>query len=127
MDVANVLRLTILALSVPAIAFDVRERRIPNFLTMPALAVGLAVFVLDTVRVGLQPDVLLVLPTLFLAWSADWIGGGDAKLLIALALTFGPWPVAVAAVAAGLAALVAGRPMPGAAFALPAALAVWLW
>lgn len=123
MAVDDVLRLIVLALAVPAAAWDVRERRIPNFISLPALAIGLAVFALG----GTPPEALLVLPVLFASWSAGWIGGGDAKLLMSLGLVFGLWPVAIATVAAALAALVARRPMPGAAFALPAALMCFLW
>ena len=122
MDIVNVLRLTVLALAVPAAVWDWCERRIPNFLSLPALAVGLVVFV----RIGFT-DTLLVLLVLFAAWTWSWIGGGDAKLLMAVALAFGPLPVVVALVLAGLAALIARRPVPGAVFALPAALGFWLW
>lgn len=123
MGVANALRLAVLALALPAAVWDVRERRIPNFLTLPALAVAAAAFVLD----GARLEAMLVLPVLFVSWSAGWIGGGDAKLLMALALAFGPGPAALATAVAGLAALAARRPMPGAVFALPAALGFWLW
>ncbi|MDR7574153.1 MAG: prepilin peptidase [Armatimonadota bacterium] len=123
MGLINVLRLVVLALALPAAVWDVWERRIPNFLSLPALAVAAAAFVLD----GARLEAMLVLPVLFVSWSAGWIGGGDAKLLMALALAFGPWPAALATAVAGLAALAARRPMPGAVFALPAALGVWLW
>lgn len=126
MLIGDVFRLTILTLSIPAAILDVRERRIPNFLSLPALAVGVAAFALDAARGFAHVEALLALPVLFIAWSAGWIGGGDAKLLMALALAFGPWPVALGVGAAGLAALIFRKPMPGAAFALLPAGVWWI-
>lgn len=122
MTIVDVMRYTILFLSVPAAVWDVAERRIPNFISLPALALALAVFVLAGEDNALG---LLAVPVVFASWTAGWVGGGDAKLLMALALAFGPWPVVIATAASGLAALLARRSMPGAVFALPAVL-IWI-
>jgi len=120
MTVADVLRWTVLALSVPAAVYDLRERRVPNFISLPALAAGIALALFG----GTDVATLTVIPVLLVAWSAGWIGGGDAKMLVALGLAFGAGPVAAIVALAGLAALAARRPMPGAALALPVAAAV---
>ncbi|MDR7615604.1 MAG: A24 family peptidase [Armatimonadota bacterium] len=119
----EVLRGIVLVLSIPAAYFDWRWRRIPNFLSLPALAAGLLAFVLS----GGDPLAVLAALVIFSAWSFGWIGGGDTKLLMAYGLAFGPWPPALAAGLAGFFALLLRRSVPGAIFAIPA-LGIWrLW
>ena len=63
---------------------DRRTGRIPNWVTLPLLGIGL----LRSIRchwVGLGPlETWLACLLLLAAWQAGWIGGGDAKLWMAL-------------------------------------------
>lgn len=128
MELVAILRWAVLGLSIPAAAWDVSVRRVPNFLSIPALVLGGAAFSISLASEGETALMaLLVIPAVFIAWTSGWVGGGDAKLLMAQGLAFGPWPVVLAVSAAGLAALLARRPVPGAAFALPAVAVMWLW
>lgn len=85
-----------------ATAVDLRTRRVPNALIIPALALGLVA--------RFPPDPWTFLPVwLFVlaAWRAGIVGGGDAKLWMALAM----WTPPVgfqALVAAGLSAALTG-------------------
>lgn len=99
-DAAQLLQpvaLSLLALYLAAAGvWDLRTRRVPNFLTLPALALVLAwrvARIVIAVRAG-QP----ALPelTFMVYWAGIWplwvagaIGGGDAKLLMVL---FGIFP-----------------------------------
>ncbi len=122
-QIAEILRWTVLVLTVPAAVWDVKERRVPNLISLPALCAAAGAAALG----GLDVTALIALPVILAAWQAGWMGGGDAKILMALAIAFGPAPVVIATGAAGLAALLARRPMPGAAFALPAAAIGAIW
>ena len=70
---------------------DLRERRIPNWLAGATALLGL------TGVAGIGPEALLdhllvalcVLGTGIVAWRCRWLGGGDVKLLAALALWAG--------------------------------------
>ena len=68
------LSLYVLALSL----YDLRTRRIPNWVTLPLILAGLITHFPGS------PDVWLASLGLFLAWSVGWMGAGDAKLWIAL-------------------------------------------
>jgi len=63
---------------------DRRTGRIPNWVTLPLLGIGL----LRSIRchwVGLGPlETWLACLLLLAAWRASWLGGGDAKLWMAL-------------------------------------------
>lgn len=63
---------------------DLRTRRVPNLVTYPLMAVGIlrAMFLRD-------PGVLAYWGVLWLLWTARFMGGGDAKLLMGL---FGLFP-----------------------------------
>ena len=58
--------------------FDQQERRIPNWVTLPLLAV----FIL--LNWPGAPETWLGCILLFLGWKSNWLGGGDAKLWMAL-------------------------------------------
>ena len=131
-----------LAVAVAAAVVDFRTRRVPNVLTLPAMAAGFLV------RFPPDPWILGLAALFFLLWHAGAWGGGDAKLWMTMALwtprdrgaeawlAFG-----IAAVATGAAALafliawnlarrrpalegVLGVRRPGAWQAIP--YAVWL-
>ena len=100
-ETANLLRpvaLSVFALYLGVVgAWDIRTRRVPNVLVLPAI--GLVLFwrvmrVVVAVRIGLLPVLseLAFFPYwagTFMLWQAGMMGGGDAKLLMVL---FGVFP-----------------------------------
>ena len=58
--------------------FDQCQRRIPNWATLPLLAI----FIL--LHWPGAPEIWLGCILLFLGWKSNWLGGGDAKLWMAL-------------------------------------------
>lgn len=94
-----------LALVLLVSALDFRTRRVPNVLTLPAMILG---------ALAWPPDPWTILPVALFAfalWRAGVMGGGDAKLWIALAFWTPPvglhalFAMGVSAVVAGLAFL----------------------
>ena len=101
------------ALLVGATVTDLRARRIPNWLTFPAMATGLGIRSFEEGWTGLLAAVLggLTAPAVLMAVRAFRpVGMGDLKLSIAVGFLLGPAGGAVAmlvsAVAGGLLALV---------------------
>jgi Flp pilus assembly protein protease CpaA len=68
-----------LAVAVAAAVIDFQTRRVPNVLTLPAMAAGLLV------RFPPDPRILWLAVLFFLLWRARVWGGGDAKLWMAMA------------------------------------------
>ena len=104
------------ALLLAAAWSDLRSRRIPNALTMSGLAVALLLRAITGPEalidglVGVLLSLVLTLPFLMLGV----IGGGDAKLLMAIAGFMGPrhflWAAALIAIIGGMVGVVdAGR------------------
>lgn len=82
-----------LAVACVAVCTDVKERRIPNRLTWPALAAGLLVNGWAAGWSGLTFSlfgILLGFLLLFLFFLRGGIGGGDVKLMMALGAICGP-------------------------------------
>ncbi|MDP2975399.1 MAG: A24 family peptidase [Anaerolineales bacterium] len=82
---ANVFYPLLLALVLLVSLHDLRRGRIPNWVTLPLLGIGLLWNFPSFLRAG--PGALetwLACLLLFAAWRAGWLGGGDAKLWIAL-------------------------------------------
>jgi hypothetical protein len=89
-------------------AWDWRTGRVPNWLTLPAVAVA------AVVAVGKGPERAALFAgvgiALLVAWSLGAMGGADAKVLLALA---GLWPVGFVGASLALAGWVALRRVAG--------------
>ena len=75
---ANVFYLLLLVLLLLLSLHDLRHRRVPNWVTLPLLGIGLLWNFPSTL------ETWLACLLLFAAWRAGWLGGGDAKLWMAL-------------------------------------------
>jgi leader peptidase (prepilin peptidase)/N-methyltransferase len=122
LDVAHAIALIgplyLLAVAVPLSIIDVRERRLPNRLTLPGIPVALVGQVLSCFLVGKwMPLVIAVIWMLGgfavgLAFNRlQALGMGDAKLMAVICLNLGwfgwLWPVAALALAFGMATVLA--------------------
>jgi prepilin peptidase CpaA len=76
---SQIISLAPLAVAVAAAVIDFRTRRVPNVLTLPAMAAGFLV------RFPPDPWILGLAALFFLLWRAGIWGGGDAKLWMAMA------------------------------------------
>lgn len=86
----TILLVTVLAASLVGAAYDVRTRRVPNWLVLALLICGLIENVALSGWRGAFADLALVAAVLLagtLAFSFKLIGGGDVKLLAAAAGT----------------------------------------
>ena len=99
---------------------DLRERRIPNALVLPAAAIGLCCDTLAAGRlpvwglagvIGAAATIVLWLGCEAVPWTRGSLGEGDAKLLATLCLLLGPLVTAVVAGCAmtGMSVYLAGR------------------
>ncbi|MCJ1685747.1 prepilin peptidase [Rathayibacter sp. VKM Ac-2927] len=116
---AAIVVLVVAAATVPLVVADVRERRLPNALTVPILLVGLVSMVggVLSARVsGELPAVLATALVLGLLHLAGGLGRGDVKLGTGLALPLAAIDPALALLAPVLAFVLAG------AWSLPSAL-----
>jgi Flp pilus assembly protein protease CpaA len=76
---------------------DMRTGEVPNPLTLPAIAIGAVVAVLN--GLGAFALFAIILAALFFLYPKIGIGGADAKILTALA---GLWPESLPVVLVGL-------------------------
>jgi prepilin peptidase CpaA len=109
---ANLALVGLAAVVLVAVVWDVRERRIPNALTVAGLALAIALRSLEgpeALLVGLAGLVLAVVIALPLV-ALGGLGGGDAKLLAAVGAFLGPMQLlialAITALAGGVMAVV---------------------
>jgi prepilin peptidase CpaA len=87
-----VLIVGVATLTIAAAIWDLRERRIPNQLTLPALVLGFVYQAVFAGWPGLADAGLAFLAgfgTLFVLWLIGGGGGGDAKLMGALSVWLG--------------------------------------
>ena len=64
--------------------YDFRHARIPNWVTIPLLIVGLIV------NSPHPLGVYVLLGSFWIAWKLGWMGGGDAKLWMGLVVSIPP-------------------------------------
>jgi len=96
--------LTLLWLTIASV-YDLKTRRVPNWLTFGAMAAAVLLMVLVPVRPSwpaIAVNALTVLIVLW-QWARKEFGGADAKATIALALTFYWLPLAALAMLGALA------------------------
>ena len=97
--------------TIPLVVIDLRERRLPNKITLPAIALTVMGVLLtaEWARVGVA---VLCAGVLFVAGTAlsfkGWLGMGDVKLLVPIGLTLGWFGWDVLAVGLALAFFLAG-------------------
>ena len=70
--------LFLFALVIPISLYDLKYRKIPNWLTLPLMLLGLYVSFPG------NPVIWIASSFIFSAWKFRFMGGGDAKLWIAL-------------------------------------------
>ena len=88
-----VIRCCIVALAVAASATDIRSRRVPDWLTLPPLALGLAAFAWRLHWTGVAlwaAGVGGMAALLAVPWLLGGFGGGDFKMALALGALGGP-------------------------------------
>jgi prepilin peptidase CpaA len=95
-DVFAVTTFALLTLVAAAAWFDARVRRIPNRLTIPGLAIGLLLRTADAARAATLAPLLsgfgavaVVFVLSFPLFAVRGLGGGDVKLLLAVAAFLG--------------------------------------
>jgi prepilin peptidase CpaA len=96
-----------LGFAIVAAQADVRTRKIPNWLTFPAVLLGLLTHLALGGREGFLASLAgmaVVLVALIPGWLLRWMGAGDVKLMAAM----GAWLAYPHAVIALLASLIAG-------------------
>ena len=97
--------------TIPLVVIDLRERRLPNKITLPAIALTFVGIMLtgDWGRVGVA---VICAAALFLLGTGlsfrGWLGMGDVKLLVPIGLTLGWFGWEVLAIGLGLAFFLAG-------------------
>ena len=109
----SVARLLLEVLVVIAAFLDLRGRRIPNWLTLPAVVAGIGINTWQSGWTGLKASLLGLLLAFAVyggLFALRAMGGGDVKLMAAVGAFAGPehwlWIFAITAVAGGLFALV---------------------
>ena len=89
MNIQTASLLTVLTIIPLSVYFDLRERRIPNFLTFPFILIGLVFsFYISKEEFIVR---LLTLIIFFLFGSMRLLGMGDLKLLMAIIALRGPF------------------------------------
>ena len=82
------------AVIVIAAVIDYRYKKVPNIVTFPAIATGLAMAFMANGFIGLSVStagLFIGMALLYLPYAAGGMGGGDVKLLGAIGAIKGPW------------------------------------
>jgi prepilin peptidase CpaA len=82
--------LTAIGLLLAAAASDITSRLIPNAIPLALAAIGLAIRIADGGLLAGLAASSIVFAAAALCWRAGWLGGGDVKLLGAVALLVPP-------------------------------------
>lgn len=88
-----------------AAIFDYRFRKVPNYITFPAIVCGMAIAFLKGGLIGLPASTMglfLGIAILSFPYAMGGIGAGDVKLLGAIGAVKGPWFVFVTFLAAAI-------------------------
>ena len=111
MSFNQIVSVIVLVLGVVACVFDVRTKRIPNWLTFGAAIAGIVVHAsasgaegASMAAAGWLVGLLIFIPL----FAVGGMGGGDVKLLAALGAWLGPWETFWLAMYAGIAGGVLG-------------------
>ena len=88
-------QIALLLLVIPAAIFDIRSRRIPNWLNLSGLILGFAlnVFLADRVTAGLKHSavgMLFAFAVYFVLYLIHAMGAGDVKMMAAVGSIVGP-------------------------------------
>lgn len=92
----NVLTIALITIAALACAIDLRERRIPNWLTFGAAAAGFAYQWATAGSDGLftgGAGLLVGIAIFFIPFALGGLGAGDVKLVAALGVWLGPYDV----------------------------------
>ncbi len=84
----------LIAVLVISAIFDYRFKKVPNIVTFPAIAAGLAMAFMEKGFMGLLISIaglFIGMALLYLPYAAGGMGGGDVKLLGAIGAIKGPW------------------------------------
>jgi prepilin peptidase CpaA len=98
--------LLLIAIVTIAAAIDLKDRRIPNVVTVLGVSLGLGLGLFDGTVVSSLLGILAALALGFPAFAAGSIGAGDAKLLAAVGAIVGPIVLVSVILYAGAAGLV---------------------
>jgi prepilin peptidase CpaA len=109
----NIIGIALVVLLVASVATDVRSRRIPNVITLPAIGLGVALQTLvggvDGFLISFAGFAVAVL-AFVVPVTLRVVGAGDLKLVAAIGALMGPafvlWTILLGAVIGGLIAIV---------------------
>ena len=107
-----VVQLLILLIVIPAAIFDLRQRRVPNWITLPGVVIGVALNTFLYEMPGLWTSLKglgLAFAIYFTLYLLRGMGAGDVKLMAAIGAAVGPvnWLIVLflTAIFGGLAAI----------------------
>ena len=83
----------VLLVGLVAVIYDLKYRKIPNWLTFGSIAAGVMINLFVAFRNWPLPllGILVGFTALFIPFALRGIGAGDVKLLMAFGSIFGPW------------------------------------
>lgn len=82
------------AVLIIAAIFDFRFKKVPNIITLPAIAAGISIAFLERGFIGLSAStagLVIGMALLYLPYASGGMGAGDVKFLGAIGAIKGPW------------------------------------